>query len=198
MVVNTKQNGAYVAKTGEGLNVTASTNAVLHADMKFLVSKVRYTLLFDNTSDEMSKKNFAGKSWELTGVSASKIYDSPYSLDNTVNTSATDTECGNLPYPEKTYPGANVFPYTTDTNPNTNQVYTFVDLDNMAENATPKPYNQRCFQGTFYFPANPDDHEATTLAFEAKEQHRKGDNIDDGVALSYTMPLLPGDGNGRL
>ncbi|MDE5791876.1 MAG: starch-binding protein, partial [Muribaculaceae bacterium] len=179
MMVRYKDGEALQSAAG-GITIAPSTNAEIHADLSFLCAKVRYTLLFDNSS--FSKEIFENRSWNLTGVTASNLYNEPYSLDGTVNGNAVAKGLKNLPEDERAYPtNANINDYPTEEQ-------AFVDLDDPASDAFPK----RCFQGVFYFPGNDGSKALTSLSFEALEQHKdKDNNVKDGAKLTYKMDLLP-------
>ena len=176
MLVKYKSDEEFKPADG-GVSISSSTNALLHADLSFLCSKVRYTLLFDNTT--FSKDIFEGKSWNLTAVGASNIFDQPYTLNRTDNSSASSNILSNISFKEKNYPSDPDYP-TED------QAFKD-DLGDAGEGA----YDKRCFQGVFYFPANEREDNLTTLSFTAQEQHRENSSVKNGAPLYYKMNLLP-------
>lgn len=177
MLVKYKSDEEFKPADG-GVSISSSTNALLHADLSFLCSKVRYTLLFDNTT--FSKDIFEGKSWNLTAVGASNIFDQPYTLNRTDNSSASSNILSKLSFKEKNYPS------DPDTYPTDDEAF----IDNLGD-AGEGAYDKRCFQGVFYFPANEREDNLTTLSFTAQEQHRENSSVKNGAPLYYKMNLLP-------
>ena len=177
MLVKYKSDEEFKPADG-GVSISSSTNALLHADLSFLCSKVRYTLLFDNTT--FSKDIFEGKSWNLTAVGASNIFDQPYTLNRNSNSSASSNILSNISFKEKNYPS------DPDTYPTDDEAF----IDNLGD-AGEGAYDKRCFQGVFYFPANEREDKLTTLSFTAQEQHRENSSVKNGAPLYYKMNLLP-------
>ena len=177
MLVKYKSDEEFKPADG-GVSISSSTNALLHADLSFLCSKVRYTLLFDNTT--FSKDIFEGKSWNLTAVGASNIFDQPYTLNRTDNSSASSNSLSNISFKEKNYPS------DPDTYPTDDEAF----IDNLGD-AGEGAHDKRCFQGVFYFPANEREDNLTTLSFTAQEQHRENSSVKNGAPLYYKMNLLP-------
>lgn len=166
------------------LHIDNNTKGVIHADLAFLCSKVRYTVLFDNTYtyDDSSSPIFEGMSFKVNGLSASNIFCGSTTVTGTHDSPGEAHDVPNLNIEEKVYP-TNASDYPSSEAEKTNML---TKKESVVETAA-----QRAFQGVFYLPENLDADNRTTLNFSAKAINIDGSNASDGAALNYTMPLLP-------
>ncbi|MDE7414367.1 MAG: hypothetical protein K2N05_11370 [Muribaculaceae bacterium] len=186
IMAKTTKTGSLSVQSG-GVMLSDNSNALIHADLEFLCSKVRYTLFFDNTSKDFSKTIFDGLTFNLDQVWANSVFDGTTKITGTAD-AINKNDLINLPSGEYKYPSnADSYPGDDDK---------FKSLE--AKEGT--PYAQRAFQGTFYLPENlKSGDDMTTLVFKghAGYQVTEGDGTNkqvsqnQGATLSYNLPLLP-------
>lgn len=172
---------------GEGSNVKQliykkNKTSTVHADMKFLCSKVRYTILFDNstgTSSGFSTAVFGGKAISDIVANATSLNNGSQTIGSDAGASTSffdlnSIHCASVTYPENpdTYPSA-------DYNGNDQR---FSNLEDIKAGG-----NKRAWQGVVYLPANPDLTKPTRLEFKATLEGSE-------QVLTYTLPLVPPTG----
>lgn len=153
-----------------------SDSKTIYADMSFLCSKVRYTILFDNTQGSGSS----------AGISAS--------FGDKVVDFNSNVEIKNIADKEKV--GTNV---DFDTNTGNASLYPRVYGDTGSEAAdltgdrTDWTENKRAWQGIVYLPENNKSNEAdkTTLTFTGKCLASNAANAEALYSISHEIALVP-------
>lgn len=167
---------SFTQATNGKITITNSAKGAIHADLTFLCSKVRYTLLFDNGS--FSKDMFKDLSWKLTGVSGDNLPVKGYTGINEPISTATADARANCAWgsTEYDYPSnASEYPANKDDNLKRENDYT-------------KTFSQRAFQGVMYLPENVNETSLSKLIFNAQVMKSA---TEQGAPLKYTMNLLP-------
>lgn len=162
---------------GQGITITPGASAKIHADLKFLCSKVRYTLLFDNTAtDGISYSVFGGNSVIFDGAKATNLFAGTQTIGSDANTGNSPYTLSKVSLKSVQYP-SNPTTYPTDGKDGTED-QRFTNLPARSESGT-----TRAWQGVVYLPANADLTKPTTVTFSGK--------TDAGTKLEYNLPLVP-------
>lgn len=163
--------------TGGGLTIKPGTSATIHVDMKYLCSKVRYTILFDNTDGTMSKTVFGNKSLTLTSASAEDLNGESQKVGTDKAENSSDFfNLASIELNKVEYPG----------NPTAYPVSNYDGTDQRYENlstVTTQSNDKRAWQGTVYLPVNPGTSKTTGLIFKG--------TVEGGADVSYYIPLVP-------
>lgn len=162
-------------KVGQGLTVEPGGNAMITGTLKFLCSKVRYTLLFDNSDTGFSHDVFGSHKLNLTGASVTGVCDGSQTVSiDSRNPDGTFTlssvALNKVEYPE------NPTTYPTEAQKNSNLTVT-----------ADQSGSKHAWQGVVYLPANTVETKPTTL-------HFVGD-VDGNGRVEYTIPLVPNGNN---
>lgn len=161
---------------GQGITITAGNSAEIHADLKFLCSKVRYTLLFDNTEDSgFSFPVFGNKGIKFESAKAGSLFEETQTIGSDANTGSNEYALSSVWL--KSVKCTNQSTYPTDGTGGTDD-QRFTNLPAQVESG-----NQRAWQGVVYLPANANLTKPTTLTFSGK--------TDNGTAIEYNLPLVP-------
>ena len=158
------------------LTIRKGKTATIHADLKFLCSKVRYTLLFDNSSTGYSKV-FEDKFPTFTVAGATGLYEGTQTVVSDQGNLGNSYSLSSVSLKTVDYPG-NPDTYPTDgSNSTTDQRFT-----NLTANNSPGG-NTRAWQGVVYVPANKDITKPTTITLTG--------NIAGKGEIKYTLPIKP-------
>ena len=171
--------------TGGLVPIEQNGKGVIHADLTFLCSKVRYTLLFDN--ETYSQSMFADMSFALDKVGVKNLPADGSAIDGPVaGTTLSRRNCNGFRVTEYQYPLANADKYPEED-----------DLENSLpslDKGAAAPFKQRAFQGVIYMPENiasDGGDEASALSFKAHVEYLASGERSNGTNLDYTMSLLP-------
>ena len=159
------------AVIGEGLTVEPGGNALITGNLKFLCSKVRYTLLFDNGDAGFSHDVFGTSALNLNSASVTGVCDGSQTVSIDSRNPSGTFSLSTIALNKVEYP-ANPTTYPSDEQKNTNLTVT-----------TTQAGAKRAWQGVVYLPANTVETKPTTLNFTG--------DIDGKGKVSYTIPLVP-------
>lgn len=125
---------------------------IIRMDVTFVVSKVRYTILYDG-SDTNDISSWAYEDFDVTNLAISNINNNAYTLFSTESALASEGATGQLSGVKKTFTGK-----MEDIKDNPDAI-----ANNAAVNWT-NDVKKRAYQGSFYIPINT----ATELANKTK------------------------------
>ncbi|MDE6792256.1 MAG: hypothetical protein K2J48_04150 [Muribaculaceae bacterium] len=168
--VSVKATGAS-AEVGKGLTVVPGGNALITGNLKFLCSKVRYTLLFDNGDAGFSHDVFGTSALNLNSASVTGVCDGSQTVSIDSRSPSGTFTLSSVALNKVEYPD-NPTTYPSDEQKNTNLTVT-----------TTQTGSKRAWQGVVYLPANTVETKPTTLNFTG--------DIDGKGKVSYTIPLVP-------
>lgn len=156
------------------VNLTKNSRGNIYCDMTFLCSKVRYTILFDQTNSSFSSSDIDFTTVDLSNISETTPVVKP---TTTADNSLTK---GGLSIPKFKYNDKEVEPYLTLT---TNEQ---VPADLTTTVTTWGDETEKAWQHTIYFPENiqSDASKKTTLKF--KVTGAEGEKLDE-----YKLALVP-------
>ncbi|MDE6443075.1 MAG: starch-binding protein [Muribaculaceae bacterium] len=181
---------------GDGVfDILTTDLTTLTCNLRFLCSKVRYTVLFDNTDGGFSKASFQNNLLSFTDKNAvSKIakqtpFEKPASTPDSYTT--TSNKINLLPVG---YPGGD-YPSTTEGDKNAidNDKVTNLQGNNGAWN----PDGQRAWQGVVYLPENLSTDKRTQLFFDGVVNGTLSNGVasgTDGADNPYTINLITAEG----
>lgn len=160
-------------EVGRGLTVTPGGNALITGNLKFLCSKVRYTLLFDNSETGFSYDVFGTHKLNLTGASVTGVCEGGQTVSIDARTPSGSYSLSNISLKKVAYPeNPDTYPSAAQKNVNLAQT-------------TDQSGAKHAWQGVVYLPANPDDSKPTTLNFTGYVDN------ENGAQVKYTIPLVP-------
>lgn len=162
-----------------GYEVTNANDQKIYAGMSFLCSKVRYTILFDNTSGHFSQ-NFLKDDIEFKGASVTNVREQT-ALTKAENANATTFSLSSIELNRVEYPeDGSQYLSTSAMSLKPEDLPTLKTEDNWDE-------HKRAWQGTYYFPENiqSSNPKRTTISFET--------SAGTQVASHYDMPLVDGN-----
>lgn len=182
--VKTTENGSVSPGTPVTIsNEDIKSGKVIYADMSFLCTKVRYTVLFDNSSTGISK-DFESKIVNFNPeVAVDNIFtkatvgSASSSTETTDYLSGKSDELTGRKYPSATYPA-------TDRTSN--------DLEGSNADWTD---NQRAWQGILYLPENNNDTH-TKLTLSGACNASTASDAEKIYDISYPISLLPQEADG--
>ena len=169
------------ASNNKEVEITSSTSENIYCDMTFLVSKVRYTILFDNTQENGSTQ--AGVSYafgnhiaDFTGVTASNIANSvnvkqTLGESTTYNSGTAEGPLTRYAYPTGDYPD-------------------FSNGNSANLSSTTNDKNKCAWQGILYLPENTNTGKKTTLNFSGSCKNSSTDETQI-YPISKEIELIP-------
>lgn len=158
---------------------TSGTSKSLYADLTFLCSKVRYTILFDKNE---SGNTFSSYDVDFTGVVANNVRQQYAWANGTANNEVHNSfslfarNHTKVAYPET---GSKYLTGLSTSGENNDQYVK--DLDRISLASEWKSQEQRAWQGTIYLPVNANPSKKTSLHFTAS-----GSGVsDEGYDLTF-------------
>ncbi|MBD5371011.1 MAG: starch-binding protein [Bacteroides sp.] len=160
---------------GQGtVTIEKNKQAIVHADLRFLCAKMRFTILFDASPEGHSASVFGDNRLTLTGATLTDVNHGCTKVSGAAtSTDESFSDCA-ISLSGVEYPG-NPATYPTEEQ-------RFVPLPSITPSG-----DTRAWQGTVYIPENLDSDRRTTLRLTATL-----DGID-GQELTYELPLVPAD-----
>lgn len=176
--------GANEGSASEGtVTIVAGKNNAVYADMYFLCSKVRYTILFDQDSfsNQFTTTDVDFKAMGIADMRTNAVIDPDFETKQGFDPSYSSIPAYSSENVAVFTPGAVAYP-ASDSKYFGNRNYDENFPEDLGEQDWNDDSSKKAWQGTVYLPANLSSEKPTTLNFTAK-----GSQMHEGEP--YSLPL---------